>query len=67
MFENIQSIIHALTSIDWSAFFMSLAATWFLIEKGLKVLTKITPWEWDDDLVNWVSSFMSSVAKKKSG
>lgn len=60
--EYILTFFSQFSAIDW----VSFAAAWFLIEKSLKVLAKITPWQWDDDLIEWISKFISSIAPKKN-
>lgn len=53
----IKTLIATVASFDWTGFMISLAATWFLIEKVLKVVAKITPWKFDDDLIEVLDRF----------
>jgi len=59
--ELFTGLLTKLQSVDWTQF----AISWFLIEKSLRVLATITPWKWDDDVINIISKFFTSVAPKK--
>ena len=37
----------------------------WLLEQGLRILSKITPWKWDDNLVDVFANILSSVFPKK--
>ena len=39
-------------------------ALW-LLEQGLRILSKITPWSWDDNLVDVIAKVLESVFPKK--
>jgi len=49
--DLIAQIIVAIKTFDWGAFLL----WWLGIEKSIKVIAKITPWKWDDDLVEVIS------------
>lgn len=59
--EGIQAIVQWF-SVNW----VELGAAIVLIERGLTALSKLTPWEWDDNLVEVLSKITSSIFKKKA-
>lgn len=44
---------------------VELAAGLWLIEQALRVLSKITPWTWDDNLVDVLAKILGQVFPKK--
>lgn len=56
---SILTIVDAVKGIDWASFIL----WWLGIERVLRAVSKVTPWEWDDDLVEWISKIMP---KKKA-
>ena len=57
IFGLIAELWASIQSIDWVSFLV----WWFGIEKGLKIFAKITPWKWDDDLVEVVSKSVAGI------
>ena len=57
--NNIIELGKAIANVDWTGFMIQLAVSWFLLEKGLKIIAKLTPWQFDDDLIDTVSRFFA--------
>jgi hypothetical protein len=47
------------------AHWVELGVGLWLLEQALRVLSKITPWKWDDNLVDVIAKVLSSVFPKK--
>ena len=58
IFTLVAQLFGAVKTLDWTAFLL----WWLGIEKAIKVIAKITPWQWDDDLVEVVSKAVKGVA-----
>jgi hypothetical protein len=56
---GIVAVVDAFKAVDWASFFI----WWLGVERVLRAISKVTPWEWDDDLVEWLSKIMP---KKKA-
>ena len=62
--DSLWSII--LSMGTWlQANWVPLAAGLWLVEQGFRVVSKITPWKWDDNLVDILAKILSSIAPKK--
>jgi len=62
MFEGLGLII------DWfKTNWIELGVALWLLEQTLRVLSKITPWTWDDNLVDVIASILEKVFPKKPG
>lgn len=46
---------------NWVAIGVAL----WLVEQGLRILSKITPWSWDNNLVDAIAKVLASVFPKK--
>jgi len=44
---------------------VELAAGLWLLEQALRTLSKITPWKWDDNLVDVIAKILQSIFPKK--
>jgi len=50
----IMGIVDSIKMVDWGAFLL----WWLGIERVLRAISKLTPWQWDDDLVDWLAKIM---------
>lgn len=57
IFSLIAELWGSVRTLDWTAFLL----WWLGIEKAIKVIAKITPWKWDDDLVEVISKSVTGV------
>lgn len=57
IFSLIAELWSSIQALDWTAFLL----WWFGIEKAIKVVAKITPWKWDDDLVEVIGKAVRGV------
>jgi len=57
IFSQIAALWASIQSLDWGAFLL----WWLGIEKTIKIIAKITPWKWDDDLVEVTSKAIKGV------
>lgn len=57
IFQLIAQLWSSIQTLDWGAFLL----WWLGIEKAIKVIAKITPWKWDDDLVEVIGKAVTGV------
>ena len=48
----------------FQAHWVEVAAGLWLLEQALRTLSKVTPWTWDDNLVDVLAKILSSIFPK---
>jgi len=52
--------------IDWlQGNWVQLGVTLWLIEQAMRAISRITPWEWDDNLVDVLADILSKIFPHK--
>jgi hypothetical protein len=48
-----------------AAHWVEIGVALWLLEQALRILSKITPWKWDDNLVNVIENILKALFPRK--